>query len=100
MLESICEGVPMVCWPFFAEQQTNCFYACSKWGVGIEIESDVSREQVEGLVKELMGGVKGKEMKKRGVDWKHKAKAATTIGGSSYDNYNSLVLQLKILSGQ
>jgi hypothetical protein len=94
-LESICEGVPMACWPFFAEQQTNCFYACNRWGVGIEIESDVNREQVEGLVKELMGGEKGKEMRKKCVDWKHKAEAATSIGGSSYDNYNSLVLQLK-----
>ncbi|XLU96978.1 hypothetical protein S245_011330, partial [Arachis hypogaea] len=37
-LESICEGVPMACWPFFAEQQTNSFYACKKWGIGMEIE--------------------------------------------------------------
>ncbi|GAU34119.1 hypothetical protein TSUD_65980 [Trifolium subterraneum] len=95
-LESICEGVPMACWPFFAEQQTNCFYACNRWGVGIEIESDVNREQVEGLVKELMGGEKGKEMRRKCVDWKHKAEDATSIGGSSYDNYNSLVLQLKL----
>ncbi|CAI8617916.1 unnamed protein product [Vicia faba] len=99
-LESICEGVPMACWPFFAEQQTNCFYACNKWGVGIEIESDVSREQVEGLVKELMRGEKEKEMKKKCVEWKHKVEATTTIGGSSYNNYNSLVLQLKFLSDQ
>jgi len=94
-LESICECVPMACWPFFAEQQTNCFYACNRWGVGIEIESDVSREQVEGLVNELMNGEKGKEMRKKCVELKHKAEAATSIGGSSYNNYNSLVLKLK-----
>ncbi|GMP45946.1 hypothetical protein CsSME_00014280 [Camellia sinensis var. sinensis] len=23
-LESICSGIPMLCWPFFADQQTNC----------------------------------------------------------------------------
>ncbi|XP_025665142.1 7-deoxyloganetin glucosyltransferase [Arachis hypogaea] len=62
-LESICEGVPMACWPFFAEQQTNSFCACKKWGIGIEIECDVKREQVEGLVRELMEGQKGKEIK-------------------------------------
>ncbi|QHO16915.1 7-deoxyloganetin glucosyltransferase [Arachis hypogaea] len=64
-LESICEGVLMACWPFFAEQQTNSFYACKKWGIGIgmEIECDVKREQVEGLVRELMEGQKGKEIK-------------------------------------
>nr|XP_029148360.1 7-deoxyloganetin glucosyltransferase-like [Arachis hypogaea] len=62
-LESICEGVPMACWPFFAEQQTNSFYACKKWGIGMEIECDVKREQVEELVRELMEGQKGKEIK-------------------------------------
>ncbi|CAN6887126.1 unnamed protein product [Brassica oleracea] len=35
-LESFCDGVPMVCWPFFAEQQTNCKYCCDemsgRWG--------------------------------------------------------------------
>ncbi|KAL4196262.1 hypothetical protein AMTRI_Chr04g245270 [Amborella trichopoda] len=27
-LDSICNGVPMICWPFFADQQTNCWYVC------------------------------------------------------------------------
>lgn len=94
-LESVCQGVPMACWPFFAEQQTNCFYACKKWGIGVEIESDVNRDQVERLVRELMKGEKGKEMRQKVVEWKHKAEAATSIGGSSYNNYASLVLQLK-----
>ncbi|MED6170366.1 hypothetical protein PIB30_030079 [Stylosanthes scabra] len=94
-LESICEGVPMACWPFFAEQQTNSFYACNKWGIGMEIECDVKREQVEELVRELMEGQKGKQMRDKAMGWKHKAEAATSIGGSSYNNYNSLVLQLK-----
>ncbi|XP_015957590.1 7-deoxyloganetin glucosyltransferase-like [Arachis duranensis] len=94
-LESICEGVPMACWPFFAEQQTNSFYACKKWGIGMEIECDVKREQVEGLVRELMEGQRGKEMRDKAMEWKHKAEAATSIGGSSYNNYSSLLLQLK-----
>ncbi|XXG76445.1 hypothetical protein AAC387_Pa08g0793 [Persea americana] len=36
-LESISYGVPMLCWPFFADQNTNCRYACNEWRVGIEI---------------------------------------------------------------
>lgn len=43
-VEGICGGVPMLCWPFFAEQQVNCRYACTTWGVGLEIYSDVKRE--------------------------------------------------------
>ena len=28
----LCGGVPMLCWPFFAEQQTNCRYKCVELG--------------------------------------------------------------------
>ncbi|ERN14676.1 hypothetical protein AMTR_s00038p00214580 [Amborella trichopoda] len=31
-IESLSSGVPMICWPFFTEQQTNCFFACTEWG--------------------------------------------------------------------
>ncbi|CAI9271985.1 unnamed protein product [Lactuca saligna] len=27
-IESISEGVPVICWPFFSDQQTNCRYFC------------------------------------------------------------------------
>lgn len=40
-VETICNGVPIICWPFFAEQQTNCWYSCTKWGIGMEIDTDV-----------------------------------------------------------
>ncbi|CAN0853400.1 7-deoxyloganetin glucosyltransferase [Linum grandiflorum] len=50
-LESLSNGVPLICWPFFADQQTNCFYACREWGIGMEIDSEVKREEVEKLVK-------------------------------------------------
>ncbi|KAF8023536.1 hypothetical protein BT93_F0905 [Corymbia citriodora subsp. variegata] len=33
-IESIAAGVPVVCWPFFADQQTNCKYSCEEWGSG------------------------------------------------------------------
>uniref|UniRef100_A0A5B7BQP8 Glycosyltransferase n=1 Tax=Davidia involucrata TaxID=16924 RepID=A0A5B7BQP8_DAVIN len=89
-VESVCGGVPVICWPFFAEQQTNCRYSCSEWGIGIEIESDVKRDEVEKLVKELMDGEKGKEMKKKVMDLKKKAEEATACGGSSYMNLDKL----------
>ncbi|KDP29702.1 hypothetical protein JCGZ_18637 [Jatropha curcas] len=42
-LEGICNGVPMLCWPFFDEQPMNCLYSCSKWGIGMEISHDGKR---------------------------------------------------------
>nr|GMC52358.1 7-deoxyloganetin glucosyltransferase-like [Ipomoea batatas] len=91
-LESICSGVPMLCWPFFAEQQTNCHYACSKWGIGREIDSNVKRDEVEKLVRELMEGEKGGEMKKKAMEWKKLAEeAATSSIGSSHINIEKLI---------
>lgn len=95
-IESICSGVPMICWPFFAEQQTNCRYACAHWGIGMEINSDVKRDEVEILVRELMEGEKGKEMKKRAEEWKKRAEEAAAIGGTSHSNVAKLITDVPI----
>nr|AFJ53003.1 UDP-glycosyltransferase 1 [Linum usitatissimum] len=89
--ESLSNGVPMICWPFIADQQTNCFYACREWGVGMEIDLKVKREEVEKLVREVMGGEKGKEMKRKAMEWKVKAEEATQPGGSSFQNMERLI---------
>ncbi|KAL1534345.1 7-deoxyloganetin glucosyltransferase [Salvia divinorum] len=93
-LEGLSEGVPMICWPFFAEQQTNCRYACTDWEVGLEIEGEVKREKVAELVKVLMEGEKGKEMRKKALEWKRKAHAAAEAGGSSRRNLDFLINQI------
>ncbi|GMI90963.1 ARABIDOPSIS THALIANA UDP-GLUCOSYL TRANSFERASE 85A1 [Hibiscus trionum] len=94
-LESISAGVPMICWPFFADQQTNCWYSCTKWGVGMEIDNDVKRDEVESLVREIMEGEKGKEMKKKTLEWKKKAEESTVNpDGSSYKNLDKMIQTL------
>ncbi|KAJ0795929.1 putative 7-deoxyloganetin glucosyltransferase [Helianthus annuus] len=91
-LESISSGVPMICWPFFAEQQTNCWYSCNKWGIGMEIDSDVHRKEVEKLVRTLMVEEKGKEMRKMAMDWKKKAESSSSL--LNIDNLiNQVLLQ-------
>ncbi|KAK1440282.1 hypothetical protein QVD17_06107 [Tagetes erecta] len=90
-IESISRGVPMICWPFFAEQQTNCRYCCVKWGIGMEIDTDVKREEVEAQVREMMDGESGKMMKSNALEWKKKAEEAVAIDGSSYLNFEKLV---------
>ncbi|KAH6773250.1 UDP-glucosyl transferase 85A2 [Perilla frutescens var. frutescens] len=93
-LEGISEGVPMICWPFFAEQQTNCRYVCAHWEMGLEIEGEVMREKVAEVVKVLMEGERGKEMRKRALEWKEKAHSAANPGGSSYQNLEFLINQI------
>ncbi|ERN14685.1 7-deoxyloganetin glucosyltransferase [Amborella trichopoda] len=90
-IESLSGGVPMICWPFFAEQQTNCFFACTEWGVGMEIDNNVKREEVEAQVRELMKGEKGKEMREKAMKWKEESEKAIQCGGSSLTNLDALV---------
>ena len=90
-METICAGVPVICWPFFAEQQTNCRYACTEWGIGMEVNQDVTRHDIEEFVKEMMEGERGKEMKKNAMEWKKKAEAATSVGGTSYSNFDRFI---------
>ncbi|GJN02759.1 hypothetical protein PR202_ga20141 [Eleusine coracana subsp. coracana] len=97
-VESICGGVPMLCWPFFAEQQTNCRYQCTEWGVAMEIGHDVRREAVAEKIREAMGGEKGREMRRRAVEWRETAVRATRPGGRSYANLDKLITDV-LLSG-
>ncbi|XP_028800823.1 7-deoxyloganetin glucosyltransferase-like [Neltuma alba] len=91
MTESICAGVPMACWPFFGDQQTNCRYACKEWGIGVEIDNNVKREEVEKLVNELMEGEKGKKMRQKCLEWKKIAEENTQPGGFSFVNLEKVI---------
>jgi len=42
-------------------------------------------------VRELMEGDKGKEMKRKVMEWKRKAEEAVKPGGSSYQNLDKLI---------
>lgn len=90
-LESIVGGVPMVCWPFFAEQQTNCRYKRTEWGIGAEIPDDVRRGEVEALIREAMDGEKGREMRRRVAELRESAVAAAKPGGRSVHNIDRLI---------
>ncbi|KAL3733137.1 hypothetical protein ACJRO7_022631 [Eucalyptus globulus] len=96
-IESITAGVPVLCWPFFAEQQTNCRYSCEEWGIGMEIDGDVKRDKVERQVKELMEGERGKEMKRKAMEWQQMAREATRPSGSSYLNLDEVMDKVLLL---
>lgn len=92
MFESICSGVPMICWPFFAEQQTNCWFCSKKLGIGIETNSNLEKDEVEKLVNELIVGEKGKKMREKAEELKKLAEEAITEpSGSSYSNLEKLI---------
>ncbi|KAI3820383.1 hypothetical protein L1987_07929 [Smallanthus sonchifolius] len=90
-IESISSGVPMICWPFFGDQQTNCWSGCNKWGISMEIDNNVTSDEVQKLVIELMKGEKGNSMRKKAVELKNKAEEACSFPtGSSIANLEKI----------
>ena len=40
-LESIVAGVPMICWPYFADQQINSRFVSEVWKLGMDMKDCV-----------------------------------------------------------
>ncbi|PIA50832.1 hypothetical protein AQUCO_01200240v1 [Aquilegia coerulea] len=94
VMDTMCGGVRIISWPFFGDQQTNCWNACVHWGFGTEIDKNVKRDEVEKMLRELMESEKGKEMKERAMEWKKSAEDSIKPGGSSYMNLDKVIQEV------
>ncbi|TXG74239.1 hypothetical protein EZV62_002818 [Acer yangbiense] len=90
-IESISEGVPMICRPIFGDQRINSRYISHVWRVGIELENGLEREEIEKAIKMLVVEKEGEEMKQRAANLKLKTQLCIQKNGSSYDSLNELV---------
>ncbi|KAK9700065.1 hypothetical protein RND81_08G215100 [Saponaria officinalis] len=95
-VESISEGVPMLCLPFFADQAINARNVCDFWKIGLLLEKR-TREDIQNAIAKLMVDKEGAEMRNRITDLKEKAKVCLTIGGSSYESMEQLTSYLSSL---
>ncbi len=53
-MESIVAGVPMVCWPYFADQHTNSRFVSEFLRVGLDMKDTCNRTVVERMINDLM----------------------------------------------
>ncbi|KAK1267702.1 UDP-glycosyltransferase 73C3 [Acorus gramineus] len=104
-VEALCAGVPMVCWPLFAEQFFNERQVVDvlRVGVGVGVENPngwageeagelVKREAVEKALEEVMeGGAEGVGRRERARELGDMARMATEVGGSSFVNLTRLI---------
>ncbi|KAJ3695470.1 hypothetical protein LUZ60_000847 [Juncus effusus] len=90
-LEALCEGVPMICKPYFADQMGNTRYITYVWKVGIELEGKLERESIEKEIRRLMEQREGDEMRERMKVIGDEASACIKKDGSSYVAINKLV---------
>lgn len=89
-MESICEGVPMICMPFFADQLFNARYVTHVWKVGLAVEIGWKRNKIESVIKQLMEEEEGKEIKKRMLELKDKANICLRPAGSTHESIKKL----------
>lgn len=53
-LESIAEGVPMLCWPSIADQTVNSRCVSEQWKIGLNMNGSCDRFVVENMVRDIM----------------------------------------------
>ncbi|CAL5007094.1 unnamed protein product [Urochloa decumbens] len=85
-LEAIMAGLPMICWPLYAEQSMNKVFLVEEWKIAIEMEGYeefVKAEEVEVKVRLVMNTEEGKMLRERLAVVKEKAMEAIKEGGSS-----------------
>ncbi|KAD7480196.1 hypothetical protein E3N88_03332 [Mikania micrantha] len=90
-LESICEGVPMICSPCFVDQPINARYASDVWKIGVFLEDGFERTGIEMAIKRVMMDKEGEEIRERISCLKEKVKLSLDEGGSSFQSLKSLV---------
>lgn len=95
-LESIVVGVPMICWPFHADQQVNSRYVGEVWELGVDMKDSCDRVVVERMVREVME-VRKDEFLKRGAEMAELAESSVSRGGSSYVDMDRLIEDIKMV---
>ncbi|KAI3731121.1 hypothetical protein L1987_62304 [Smallanthus sonchifolius] len=89
-VESIAEGVPMVCWPYYADQQTNSRFVGEVWKIGIDLKDTCDRLQVEMAVRDIMDS-KHNVFRQFANTWANLAKESITKTGSSSIHLGRLI---------
>ncbi|CAA0809459.1 UDP-glycosyltransferase 85A3 [Striga hermonthica] len=93
-LESIVEGKPMICWPYFVDQQVNSRYVEAVWKVGLDMKDTCDRAVVERMIREVMVSKKDSFLE-RASEVAELARASVSEGGSSYADMDRLIEDIK-----
>lgn len=93
VLESVGAGVPMICRPFFGDQQMNTWMIEKVWGIGVRIEGGSFTKHGTRCALEQVLLLDGspKRIKERTEALKELAHKAVEPNGSSNKNFKTLV---------
>nr|VDD34529.1 unnamed protein product [Brassica oleracea] len=90
-VESVCEGVPMICLPFIWDQFLNARFVCDIWRVGLHLENRIERNEIERTIRILFLEAKGEVIRERIELLKEKVGTSVKQNGSAYQCLENLV---------
>ncbi|KAF8115156.1 hypothetical protein N665_0029s0002 [Sinapis alba] len=91
VVESVCEGVPMICLPFIWDQFLNARLVTDVWRVGLHLEHQIERNEIESAIRSLFFGNEGEAIRERMRLLKEKVGRSVKENGSSYRSLESLI---------
>ncbi|KAK7340616.1 hypothetical protein VNO77_21324 [Canavalia gladiata] len=94
-MEGSINGIPFLCWPYFADQFLNETYICDIWKVGLRLDRNsgiITREEVAYKIKQLLHD---DTFKARALELKILAMNSVKEGGSSNKNLNNFIDWIK-----
>ncbi|KAL0309691.1 UNVERIFIED_CONTAM: UDP-glycosyltransferase 86A1 [Sesamum radiatum] len=97
ILESLWCGVPMICFPFYADQPTNRKLVVDDWKVGINLcdGSSVDRKEVAEKIKQLMSGEISNRLRDEMKKIRTTVQKALAEGGSTRRNFDQFLKDLR-----
>ncbi|XP_006837103.2 UDP-glycosyltransferase 83A1 [Amborella trichopoda] len=94
-LEGLSNGVPFICWPYFADQFLNQTYIVDIWKVGVGLKANedglFSKEEIKSKVEEMLGD---EGIRERVLKLKEEAIRSVTEG-PSMENLNGFMEAMK-----
>ncbi|KAL3506840.1 hypothetical protein ACH5RR_032222, partial [Cinchona calisaya] len=95
-IEALSLGVPMVVMPQWTDQTTNAKLVQDVLKAGVRVKVDenglVGREEIEGCLREVMEGERGKLMKSNAIKWRNLAKEAYPVIIEALDHAGCVII--------
>ncbi|XP_023742248.1 UDP-glycosyltransferase 83A1 [Lactuca sativa] len=91
-LEGVTNGLPFLCWPYFADQFHNETYIRDIWKTGLGFNKDeagiITRGEIKSKVEQLLGD---NSFKAKAMDIKEKVTSTIKEGGCSHKNLGNFI---------
>ncbi|XP_038883425.1 UDP-glycosyltransferase 76B1-like isoform X4 [Benincasa hispida] len=95
-IESIAEGIPMLCWPRVGDQRVNARFVSHVWRVGLQLEDRLLRDEIDRAIRTLFMDEEGIKIQKQAKELKKNVEISLRQGGASSDFLARLVKYIRL----